>query len=154
MAKSHRTPRDVLALFHRAMVDKSADDLADLYAVDGVHEFPFRAPGFPTRFSGRDEVRAGYRKAWDASPVRLAEIHDVVVHEAADPEVIIGEWHGTGTAGPDGRPFEASGLLMFRVRDGEIVEMRDYMDVFGTYHAMGRLKDMVAALDAQAATTT
>ncbi|MFC4529304.1 nuclear transport factor 2 family protein [Sphaerisporangium dianthi] len=149
-ARFDRTPRDVLALYHRAMVDMSADDLADLYAVDGVHEFPFRAPGFPARFHGREEVRAGYHKAWDASPVRLAEIRDVAVHEAADPEVIVGEWRGTGTAGPDGRPCELSGLLMFRVREGEIVETRDYMDVFGTYHAIGRLKDVVAALDAPA----
>ncbi|GAA0361575.1 nuclear transport factor 2 family protein [Microbispora corallina] len=149
---SPRTPREVLSLFHRAMVAKSADDLADLYAMDGTHEFPFRAPGFPPRLAGREEVRACYRAAWGASPVRLAEIHDVVVHEAADSEVIVGEWHGTGTVGAEGRPFAASGLLMFRVRDGEIAEMRDYMDVFGTYHAMGRLKDVVAALDAPAAT--
>ncbi|MET8154937.1 nuclear transport factor 2 family protein [Sphaerisporangium sp. NPDC005289] len=149
--RSDRTPRDVLALYQQAMVAGSADDLAGLYAVDAVHEFPFRAPGFPARFHGREEVRAGYHKAWDASPVRLAEVGDVVVHEAADPEVIVAEWRGTGTVGPDGRPFEASGLLMFRVRGGEIVEMRDYMDVFGTFHAIGRLKDMVAAMDAPAA---
>ncbi|WTP09570.1 nuclear transport factor 2 family protein [Microbispora hainanensis] len=85
-------------------------------------------------------------------PVRIAEIHDVVVHEAADPEVVIGEWEGTGTIEPDGRPFRATGLLTLRVRNGEIVDARDYMDVFGTYHAMGRLKDVVAAAESATAT--
>ena len=31
------------------------------------------------------------------------------------------------------------------------METRDYMDVFGTYHAMGRLKDVVAATENAAA---
>lgn len=47
-----RTPREVLARYYRAMVDKSADDLADLYAVDAVHEFPFAVPGFPLATTG------------------------------------------------------------------------------------------------------
>ncbi|MEU2780190.1 hypothetical protein ABZ646_47280, partial [Streptomyces sp. NPDC007162] len=59
-------PREVLARYQRAMLDKSADDLADLYAVDAMHEFPFLFPGMPERYQGREEVRAGYRAAWDA----------------------------------------------------------------------------------------
>lgn len=146
------TPREVLARYHRAMVGRAADDLADLYAADALHTFPFRAPLFPGRLEGREEIRALYRAAWGASPVRIAELHDVVVHEAADPEVVIGEWEATGTVEPDGRPFRATGLLTLRVRNGEIVETRDYMDVFGTYHAMGRLEDVVAAAQSGAAT--
>lgn len=141
------TPREALARYHRAMVDGPADDLADLYAADGVHTFPFRAPGFPARLKGREEIRALYRARWGASPVRLTEIHDVVVHDAADPEVVVGEWEGTGTVGPDHRPFRATGMLILRVRNGEIVETRDYIDALGTYHAMGRLRDAVAAME-------
>ncbi|GII54251.1 hypothetical protein Pth03_26400 [Planotetraspora thailandica] len=140
------TPRELLRRYHRAMIDKSADDLADLYAVDAVHEFPFRVPGWPARLDGQEEIRALYHAAWDPSPVTLAEISDVVVHEAADPEVVVGEWRSAGTIGPEGRPFQASGLLMLRARNGEIVEMRDYMDVFGTFGAMGRLNDIAATL--------
>ncbi|TQS20239.1 nuclear transport factor 2 family protein [Microbispora hainanensis] len=146
------TPREVLARYHRAMAGRSADDLADLYAADALHTFPFRTPLFPARLEGREAVRALYRAAWGATPVRIAEIHDVVVHEAADPEVVIGEWEGTGTIEPDGRPFRATGLLTLRVRNGEIVDARDYMDVFGTYNAMGRLKDVVAAAESATAT--
>ncbi|MGC5413307.1 nuclear transport factor 2 family protein, partial [Streptomyces sp. DT225] len=62
-----RTPREVLTRYYQAMIDKSPDALADLYAVDAVHEFPFASPGFPPRFEGREAVRAGYRAAWGAS---------------------------------------------------------------------------------------
>ncbi len=39
----------VVERYHRAMYDKSADDLADLYTEDAVHEFPFSVPGLPPR---------------------------------------------------------------------------------------------------------
>ncbi|MGW5200463.1 nuclear transport factor 2 family protein [Streptomyces spiralis] len=81
-------PRGVLARYRRAMLDKSAADLADLYAVDAVHEFPFRFPGLPARYQGREEVHAGYRALWGASPARPETVHEVAVHESTDSEVI------------------------------------------------------------------
>ncbi|MFD4948416.1 nuclear transport factor 2 family protein [Streptomyces sp. NPDC058239] len=120
------TPREVLARYHQAMLDKSADDLADLYAADAVHEFPFTSPGFPSRYEGREEVRAGYRAAWGASPVRVEAIEDMEIHETADPEVIIGE-HVVVGALPTGT-LTVPGVLIVRVHDGLITRVRDYMD--------------------------
>ncbi|MGI5337452.1 nuclear transport factor 2 family protein [Streptomyces sp. CA-181903] len=140
------SPRDVLAAYHRAMLSWSADDLADLYAPDAVHEFPFFAPGTPGRYEGREEVRAGYRAAWGASPVRLKEIHDVIVLDAADPEVVIGQWGASATSGPGTEPAAITGLLILRVRDGLIVHALDYMDTLGTCHALGRLPALLNGL--------
>jgi ketosteroid isomerase-like protein/mannose-6-phosphate isomerase-like protein (cupin superfamily) len=140
-------PREVLARYQQAMLDKSADDLADLYAVDAVHEFPFLSPGMPERFRGREEVRAGYRAAWGASPAQPREIREVVVQEGADPEVIVVEQTVSGTVTTTGRSFDLPGLLVIRVRNGEIVHVRDYMDGLGVAHAMDRLPAVAAALD-------
>jgi ketosteroid isomerase-like protein len=139
-------PREVLARYQRAMLDWSADDLADLYAVDAVHEFPFLFPGMPERYQGREEVRAGYRAAWGASPARPREIRDVVVHDSTDPEVIAVEQVVTGTVTTTGRAFSIPGLLVIRVRGGLITHVRDYMDGLGVAHAMGRLPAVVAGL--------
>ncbi|MFJ7257647.1 nuclear transport factor 2 family protein [Streptomyces sp. NPDC098085] len=125
---SARTPREVLGCYHRAMLDKSADDLADLYAVDALHEFPFASPGFPPRFVGREEVRAGYRAAWGASPVRVEAVEEVEIHETADPEVIIGEHVVVGALPSGSGTFTVPGLLVLRVHDGLITRVRDYMD--------------------------
>jgi uncharacterized protein len=84
-------PREVLERYHHAMLHLSADELTDLYADDAVHEFPFLAPGRPERYHGREEVREGYRAAWGASPVRLEEIHNVVVYDTTDPEVVLSQ---------------------------------------------------------------
>ncbi|MEU1711052.1 nuclear transport factor 2 family protein [Streptomyces sp. NPDC005706] len=140
------SPRAVLARYQRAMLDSSADDLADLYAPDAVHEFPFLFPGMPARYQGREEIRAGYRAAWGASPARPQEIGEVVVHESTDPEVITVEQVVTGTVTTTGRSFRFPGLLVMRVRGGQIVHVRDFMDGLGVAHAMGRLAAVAAGL--------
>ncbi|MGW2249272.1 nuclear transport factor 2 family protein [Kitasatospora sp. NPDC001660] len=141
------SPLDVLARFRRAILDKDADALADLYAPDAVHEFPFLFPGMPERHEGREAVRAGYRAAWGASPAQPREIREVAVHRSTDPEVITVEQVVTGTVAGTGRPFSASGLLVIRVRAGLIVHVRDYMDGLGVAHAMGRLTAVAAQLE-------
>ncbi|MER8010920.1 nuclear transport factor 2 family protein [Streptomyces sp. NPDC094149] len=139
-------PREVLARYQQAMLDKSADDLADLYAVDAVHEFPFLLPGMPERYQGREEVRTGYRAAWGASPAQPQEICEVVVHESTDPEVIVVEQIVSGTVTTTGQSFSFPGLLVIRVRNSQIVHVRDYMDGLGVAHAMGRLTAVAASL--------
>lgn len=137
-ASARPGPRDVLARYRRAILDKSADDLADLYAPDALHEFPFRFPGLPARYQGREEVRAGYRALWGASPARPEAVREVAVHESTDPEVITVEQTVTGTLATTGDSFEVPGLLVMRVRDGLLVHVRDYMDGLAVTGALPR----------------
>ncbi|MFJ6214845.1 nuclear transport factor 2 family protein [Streptomyces sp. NPDC092296] len=139
-------PREVLARYQRAMLDKSADDLADLYAVDAVHESPFLFPGMPACYQGREEVRSGYRAAWGTSPAQPQEIREVGVHESIDSEVITVEQVVTGIVTTTGESFSFPSLLVIRVRNGRIVHVRDYVDGLGVAHAMGRLAAVVAGL--------
>ncbi|OIJ93247.1 nuclear transport factor 2 family protein [Streptomyces colonosanans] len=149
ITSANLSPRDVLTRYHRAMLDKSADDLADLYTADAVHEFPFLGfPGMPERYQGREEIRAGYRAAWGASPAQPQKIHDVFVHESIDPEVITVEQVVVGTVTTTGQAFSFPGLLVLRVRNGLIVHVRDYMDGLRVAHTMDRLAAVVASLGA------
>ncbi|MFG2501833.1 nuclear transport factor 2 family protein [Streptomyces sp. NPDC048441] len=132
-----RTPREALARYYQAMLDKSPDDLADLYATDAVHEFPFSSPGFPPRYEGREAVRAGYRAAWGASPVQVEEVRKLAAYETADPEVIIAEHVVVGTLPTRRTTFTVPGLLILHVRNGLITWVRDYMDGLGVASARG-----------------
>ncbi|MFL5998379.1 MAG: nuclear transport factor 2 family protein [Streptomyces sp.] len=136
-APAVRTPREVLTCYYQAMLDKSPDDLADLYATDAVHEFPFTSPGFPSRLEGREAVRAGYRAAWGASPVQVQEVTRVAAYETADPEVIIAEHVVRGTLTTKATAFTVPGLLILHVRNGLITRVRDYMDASGIAAARG-----------------
>jgi ketosteroid isomerase-like protein len=141
-----RTPQAILRRYQQALIDMSADDLADLYAADALHELPFLFPGMPDRLEGREEVRAVYRAAWAASDARTRTVRAVAVHPCADSEVLVAEQVLSGILGSTGQPFEFAGVLVLRVRNGEILHVRDYMDGLGVAHAMGRLPAVLKAL--------
>ncbi|KJS55510.1 nuclear transport factor 2 family protein [Streptomyces rubellomurinus] len=149
MTDQHPTgpgPFELLARYRQAMLDMDADALADLYAEDAVHEFPFLFPGMPEAYRGREEVRAGYRAAWGASAARVAEIREVAAHPGADPEVVVVEQVVHGTISGTGKPFAFPGLLVLRARGGRIVHVRDYMDGLGVAAGTGRLAAVAAKL--------
>lgn len=114
---------EIVTAYHAAMLHKSPDELAGLYAEDGLHEFPF---GAAPPFQGREEVRRGYHAMWDATPFEIDEVRRVAVHRTEDPEVVVVEQTVHGTVA--GRHLTVPGLLVLRVRDGGIVHTRDYMD--------------------------
>ncbi len=146
MSETDITPKAILRRYQQALIDKNADDLADLYAVDAVHELPFLFPGMPARYEGRDQVRAAYRAAWAASDAQPREVRDMRVHHTDDPEVIVAEQVVAGVIASTGEPFEFPGVLVLRVHDGQITSVRDYMDGLAVAHAMQRLPAVVEAL--------
>jgi uncharacterized protein len=125
-------PREVFELLHeRVRDDYDMDSQADLYARDGVLELPFVPPGMPRRLRGREEIRgflrAAGRRARRAGR-RIARYDPVVVHETADPEVIVAEFDLHGEVAGTGETYRLSFVQVLRVRGGEIVSMRDYFD--------------------------
>ncbi|MEO3874914.1 nuclear transport factor 2 family protein [Nonomuraea sp. B12E4] len=98
--------------------------LADLYAEDSVIEIPFVPEGVPTRFEGREGHRDRFERA--ARTIRRDRVDNVVIHETADPEVVVLEYDLHSTLIGSGRPVVLSYIMVMRVRDGLIVHSRDY----------------------------
>ena len=119
------------------------DGLHDWYAEDAVVEYPFALPA-PTRLEGRQAIKDYFAVA-ARSPLRL-RLRDMVVHETADPEVVVAEWTYDGE-GASGRPFQVANIQVTRVRAGKIVSSRDYHNHFVLTEAMGRLPRLLAAMD-------
>jgi uncharacterized protein len=129
----------VVERFHRAMLDLSADAIADLFAPDAVYEFPFARLDRVQRYCGQDEIRARFRAGWAAAPVRVEAIGDGVVHDTLDPEVVISEQGVAAVRTDTGAPFTLRFVLVLRVRGGAIVHARDYADALGVGRALDRL---------------
>lgn len=126
---SARTPRDVLSLYHRALESRSADQLAELYAADAVHEFSVPVAHRPPVCHGREAVRAAYRTTWARDPVVVESLAHVFVRQPNDdPEVIVGQWQVRGTRRATGERVQVNGLLFLQVREGMIVHARDFLD--------------------------
>ena len=133
-----------------AQLQAQLDGLAALYAEHTDVRHPFTPTG-DTPLRTRAELRAHFARV--PSLATGVERYEAVgqVHETADPEVVVFEFRYVGARG--GRPFEFPCVFVTRVRDGVIVESRDYADHVGSARAFGALDGLAAALAAESMAT-
>lgn len=112
------TPREVFARLSGGIGRGEWATLGSLYAVDAEVSMPFDPRR--TRLHGRDEVARHFAAAADL-PITLNP-DNVRIHDTSDPEVIVAEYDYTG---PD---FRIPNIQVLRIRNGEIIESRDYHD--------------------------
>jgi ketosteroid isomerase-like protein len=133
------TALDLLGRYHQAMLDKSADDLADLYAEDALHEFPF-THGDGAVLRGREAIRARYTAVWGRMPFELVAVENLVTHPMTDPDMLVAEQDLRVRDTATGAVFVASFVLVMTVRGGQIVRLRDYTDDLTFARATGRAR--------------
>ncbi|GII51894.1 hypothetical protein Pth03_02830 [Planotetraspora thailandica] len=131
------TPRDAFTQWQQSILSGSAGTGGVPLADDVVVEWPFNPPERPRRIDGRAAFEAVARAGRAALPVRFEEFSDVVVHETSDPEVVVAEYRLGGTVLATGRRASAPFILVLRVRDGQIVHVREYQDVAAMERALG-----------------
>ncbi|WP_198037017.1 nuclear transport factor 2 family protein [Nocardia sp. BMG51109] len=95
--------RAVLERFRQAVIDRSAEDMTDLFAEEAVLEFPFHRPGVPARLDGRREIVEFMAGNWTGSPLRYRAYHTLAVHDTADPGTIVASGRSPGRARPPAR---------------------------------------------------
>ena len=120
----------------RAGLERDAEAFVALMAPDGYLEWPYRPPGVPARVSGRAEIRRHLGRV-AGGIVAIDEHRDVVLHESTDPEVVIVEYEARGAVVPTGAPFEQSVIAVFRIRDGQVLSYRDYINPLPLMEAYG-----------------
>ncbi|MEU9873321.1 nuclear transport factor 2 family protein [Actinomadura sp. NPDC048021] len=116
------SPRAVFQRLIDGITGLRPEGLPQLYAEDAVVVHPFAQPA--SRLEGREALRRHFEQL-ETLPVEL-KARNVVVHETADPEVIITEFEYAGRHTENGREFVVPNIFVLRVRDGHIVESRDY----------------------------
>ena len=127
------SPRAVFQRLIDGVTARRPETLPRLYAEDAVVVHPFARPA--TRLEGRDAVREHFARL-ETLPLEMTA-RNIVVHHTADPEVIIAEFEYAGRNTETGREFVVPSVFVLRVRDGRIVESREYHDHSLVAHAMG-----------------
>jgi ketosteroid isomerase-like protein len=124
----------------RTLVDGVAaerfSDLARLYARQTDVTHPFSAGSKPLRSRSDLEEHFGAMAAAQARLPRR-EVIDLVIYETTDPEVVVAEFAYRWML-PE--PMSVGCVLVTRVRDGEIVESRDYADPSAMAQVAQRLR--------------
>lgn len=98
------------------------------------------------RASDRSGLRARLRAG--AASRRYRRLGNVVIHETADPDVVIVEYELHGEFSQTAEPFSMRFLMVLTVRDGQIVHSRDYSNPIVGAQVIGRLPELIAALSA------
>jgi ketosteroid isomerase-like protein len=146
MPAATRSSRETAEQLLRAAVSDIPGDMADCYAPEVVIEMPFAVDAlYPSRIeTTREQLRARFQAG--AASRRYKGLDNVVIHETADPEVIITEYELHGEMTATGEPFSARFAMVITVRDGHIVHSRDYSDPIAGARLLGRLPELVSAL--------
>ncbi|WP_410591410.1 nuclear transport factor 2 family protein [Amycolatopsis sp. lyj-23] len=142
-ALSPVTPESADTVFERLVHGVAGgrwDELPELYAEETHVTHPFLPGSGVVRT--RDELRAHFA-AGKAMNHGFA-VADVVTYRGADPEVLIGEFAYQGEYG--GNPVRIANIFSMRVRDGLVVESRDYGDHLGIAGDLGRIPELAAKL--------
>jgi uncharacterized protein len=123
-----RTPHEVIEQFHRYGFELNLEKEADLFAPDGVAEWPMAPEGVVRRAVGPEEVRAALTPPAEllrTSGVKPRGFSRYTLHETLDPEVLIADFEVESEM-PDGEVCVFPYVYIFRIRDGKILSFRDY----------------------------
>ncbi|GAA1665868.1 hypothetical protein GCM10009745_04840 [Kribbella yunnanensis] len=139
------TPEEVFRKLVNGVAAGQYAELPDLYAEQTDVRHPMH-PERPAPLRSRDELRAHFGGGADApeDPVVRFEAVDVLVHRTEDPEVIVGEFAYAGSVAGSDEKFHVPCVFVLRVRDGEIVESRDYVDHAAMAKARARIGEITA----------
>ncbi|WP_141731363.1 nuclear transport factor 2 family protein [Oligoflexus tunisiensis] len=126
-----KTPKEIWEIQHKLVLNFDVDQHAELFAEDGVWEFPMAKQGSKVKLEGREAIREwvmeNARSAQEAGH-RVLKYDELVIHETADPEVIVVEFDLHGEVTHTGEKYRRSYVQVLRVRDGRIVSLRDYFN--------------------------
>jgi steroid delta-isomerase-like uncharacterized protein len=130
---------------HEPLIRRIADDIwnrGDLAVVDEVMspDARYHGPHMPNGTGGREDWRraiAMYRAA-------MSDAHVVFEELIACGETIVGRWSATGTHTGDlpgvaatGKQIGITGISIYRLREGRIVEVWEELDLLGMWQQLG-----------------
>lgn len=140
------TPEEVFLKLVHGVADRDFDALPALYAEQTDVRHPMNPYGDRPLLS-RDALSEhfGVNAPRVVESIRFRP-ENIRVHQTADPEVVVAEFEYAGTVLATGEPFRAPAIFVLRVRDGLIVESRDYIDHVAMARARGQVDQLVAKL--------
>ena len=146
------TPEEVFLKLVHGVADRDFAVLPGLYAEQTDVRHPMNPYGDHPLLT-----RAALEEHFGVNGPRVSEVvrfqpANIRVHQTADPEVIVAEFEYAGTVLATGEPFTAPAIFVLRVRDGLIVESRDYIDHLAMIRARGQVDQLITHLREPSAT--
>ena len=101
-----------------------AETFPDMFAVDGVLEYPYAPPGLNTPIAGRAAIIANFQRI--RKLLRIDGVADVSEIEVNDPDMVVLEFSGRGEGLITKEAYDQRYISVIRMRNGNIVHYKDY----------------------------
>ena len=101
-----------------------AETFPDMFAVDGVFEYPFAPPGLNTLMAGRAAIIANFERI--RKLLRIDSVSDVSEIATTDSDMVVLEFSGRGEGLITKELYDQRYISVIRMRDGNIVHYKDY----------------------------
>jgi len=131
----------------RKLVSRIADEIwnkGDLSVVDEIMApgAPYHGPHMPEGRGDREDWRRAIAMYREAFPDAHVVFEELSVTEGRD--LVAGRWRATGThtgplpgLAPTGRPIAITGITLYRIAGGRIVEAFEQLDMLGMWRQLG-----------------
>ena len=128
---------NLLGRLRAASIAQDAGRLAELYAEDAVHEFPFTTPGGPTRIDGRAAIAKFLATVYRSLPLQYTDYRTVAAHPVSETTLVV-EQEALGVNTETGMRFALPNVAVIEVDpQGLIVSYRDYANPVAVAEALG-----------------
>lgn len=140
------SPREVFLRLVNGVSEGRHHELPELYGEITDVRHPMATPEAAPLLS-RSALKAHFALPPDVREETIPKRRpvDITVHETADPEVIIAEFSYEFTM-PDASLVKVPCVFVLRVRDGKIIESRDYIDPIRQAQAWKRTDRLIASI--------
>jgi uncharacterized protein len=115
---------DLVQQFQLLLTEQRFDEWIELWADDGVCEYPYAAEGRPNRLCGKVEILE-YMTQYPGR-VSMESIDELRVHLGFDPHVVVVEMRIRATATETGRPYNQQLVIFGETKDGKLAHYREY----------------------------
>jgi ketosteroid isomerase-like protein len=112
-------------------IETSIDRCVDLFADDGVFEFPyFTSLGMPWRFSGKTEIRQVLELI--ASHFPGFTVSNIEIHEVKEGDGLFVQYHSDTVLKGTDRTYAQDYVSQLVAENGKIKLLREYLNVIST----------------------
>jgi ketosteroid isomerase-like protein len=125
----------VMADYQALISQGRLDEWIELWADDGVLEFPYAPAGRRHAYRGKADILAYMKHA--TGRVAADTVERMRVSPMLDPGMAVVELSFKGRALASGAPYNQSIVLFFEVEDGKLRRYREYWNPLITIDAMG-----------------
>lgn len=114
----------VLQRYRSLLFAHRFDEWIELWADDGICEFPFAAEGRPKRLEGKAEILAYMTRF--SSRFSIEGVDRLEIHPCLDPNTVVAELAIRGRASGTGKPYHQQYVVVAQLRDGKLAHYREY----------------------------